>query len=442
MLTRRKQCTIIGRIVTCHPTEGDKYYLRLLLMNVRAPKSYEDLLDYMIEAISFQLPYSLRRVFTTLLVYCNPTNPKELWEQFEESMSEDFKISKSIELRDVQHRVLNHINDELHSMGHDRNEYKPVLENIQPFTIEKEAKDNISNKAGAFFIDGPGGTGKGFFYRSLLATIRSKGFVALATASSGVATSILPGGRTTHSRFKIPINVDENIGCNVSKQSSLACLIRDAKLIVEDEASMAKAKTIEAFGLLLKDLMDTRMLFGGKVVVLGGDFRQTLPVVRNGKKEDFISQSLLYLEIWNQLEKLHLLENMRARTYPAFSEYLMRIGDGNKKLNSQDKVEIPSSLHIPLTTEEQSLQELFNVTYPNIDSLFHDSSSLSSHVILTTKNDYVHEINDMLISKFPNTARSFIAIDEIVEPNDQSQFEDDLHSLNSTNFPPYRLTLK
>ncbi|KAG5597666.1 hypothetical protein H5410_038898 [Solanum commersonii] len=317
-------------------------------------------------------------------------------------------------------------------MGHDINEYKLVSENIQSSSIEREAKDVhfersirvfeedlllekklnreqrkaytvivdriFSNKAGAFFIDGPGGTGKSFLYRSLLAAIRSRGFVALATTSSGVAASILPGGRTAHSRFKIPINVDENISCNINKQSSLACLIRDAKLIVWDEASMAKAKTIEAFNLLLKDLMDTRMLFGGKVVVLGGDFRQTLPVVLNGKKEDFISQ--------------------------------------------KDKVEIPNSLLIPFATEEQSLQELFNVTYPNIESLFHDSSSLASHVILTTKNDYVHEINDMLISKFPNTARSFIVIDETVEPNDQSQFEDYLHTLNPTNLPPYKFTLK
>lgn len=143
----------------------------------------------------------------------------------------------------------------------------------------------FSNKSGAFFIDGPGGTGKTFLYRSLLVTIRSKGFVALATSTSGVAASILPGGRTTHSRFKIPIDIDENIGCNISNQSSLVCLIRDIKLIVWDEALMAKGKTIEAFDLLLKDLMDIKMLFGGKVVIFGGDFRQTLSVVRNEKKK-------------------------------------------------------------------------------------------------------------------------------------------------------------
>lgn len=121
----------------------------------------------------------------------------------------------------------------------------------------------------------------------MLVTVRSKGFVALAIVSSGVAASILSGGRTTHSHFKIPIDIYENIGCNISKQSSLARLIRNAKLIVWDEASMAKKNMIEALDALLRDIMDVDTMFGGKVVVFGGDFRQTLPVVRNGKKRRF-----------------------------------------------------------------------------------------------------------------------------------------------------------
>nr|XP_016437870.1 PREDICTED: uncharacterized protein LOC107763877 [Nicotiana tabacum] len=121
-----------------------------------------------------------------------------------------------------------------------------------------------SHKPGAFFIDGLGGTGKTFLYRALLANIRSKGFIALATASSDVAVSILPGGRTAHSRFKISI-IDENFTCNISKQIALATLIQDSKLIVWDEASMAKKKMIEAFDTLLKDLMNTNILFGVKL---------------------------------------------------------------------------------------------------------------------------------------------------------------------------------
>nr|XP_016488214.1 PREDICTED: uncharacterized protein LOC107808224 [Nicotiana tabacum] len=121
-------------------------------------------------------------------------------------------------------------------MGHNINEYELIPKTVRPSILEKEAKEvffertitvseedillhkklntkqlkayNViidqvfSKKPGAFFIDDPGGTGKTFLYRVLLETARSKGYIALATATSGVVASILPGGRTAHSRFK------------------------------------------------------------------------------------------------------------------------------------------------------------------------------------------------------------------------------------------------
>ncbi|XP_075112318.1 uncharacterized protein LOC107791698 isoform X1 [Nicotiana tabacum] len=239
----------------------------------------------------------------------------------------------------------------------------------------------------------------------------------------------------------MPIDIDDNFRCNISKQSSLARLIRDAKLIVWDEASMAKKNLIEALDALLRDIMDIDTMFGGKVVVFGGDFRQTLPVVRNGKKEDFIHESLLYSEIWNKLEKLYLSKNMRARIYPSFCEYLLQIGNGTERTKCEDKIEIPDSFVIPFTTEAKSLDALFSVTYPDLHAFSPDSSMIASRVILTTKNDFVTEINNMLITKFPERSKTFVAIDETIEPNDQSQFEDFLHSLDPPGLPPYKLTL-
>ncbi|XP_070018321.1 uncharacterized protein [Nicotiana sylvestris] len=293
MWSHRQQGYAIGRVVTCHPTKGERFYLRLLLVNVRGPKSYKDLrtkngetcdtfrevaekrglllcdnnlIECMSEAVSYQMPHSLRQLFIVLLVYCNPANPRELWEKFECPISEDFKKYPNMHTREIRYKVLNHINDILHSMGHDINEFDQTQGKIQSSAIAKEAKDvhferniivneqdlllpyklnteqkrayNIildtifSNKPGAFFIDGLGETGKSFLYRALLATVRHRRFIALATASSGVAASLLPGSRTSHSRFKIPIDVAGNFSCNINKQSSLASLIRDAKLIV------------------------------------------------------------------------------------------------------------------------------------------------------------------------------------------------------------------
>lgn len=65
--------------------------------------------------------------------------------------------------------------------------------------------------------------------------MRYREFIALKTASSGIATSLLPSDRTAHSHFKVLINIDEKFICNISKQSFLASLIHDAKFIVWNE---------------------------------------------------------------------------------------------------------------------------------------------------------------------------------------------------------------
>jgi len=69
-------------------------------------------------------------------------------------------------------------------------------------------------------------------------------------------------------------------------------------------------------------------------------------------------------------------------------------------------------------------------------------SSTSSRVILTTKNDFVDEINDMLITQLLDDSRTYVAFDETTETNDQSQYEDFLYSLHPAGLPPYKLTLK
>ncbi|XP_070002688.1 uncharacterized protein [Nicotiana sylvestris] len=120
----------------------------------------------------------------------------------------------------------------------------------------------------------------------------------------------------------------------------------------------------------------------------------------------------------------------------------MRIGNGQEKPNSTNIIEIPDTLTIPFTTERESLEKLFTVTYPNMHTFFSASSYPSSRVILTTKNDFVNEMNDMLIDRFQGTLKTFVGIDETTEPNDQAQFEDLLHTFNPAGLPPHKLSLK
>lgn len=115
-------------------------------------------------------------------------------------------------------------------------------------------------KATLFFLDGPGGTGKTFVYNTILAKIRSIGNIALAVASSGIAAELLEGGRTAHSRFKIPIPILETSTCNISIQSSLAELIRNASIIIWDEAPMMHRYVFECVHRTFSDIMKNENL--------------------------------------------------------------------------------------------------------------------------------------------------------------------------------------
>jgi PIF1-like helicase len=82
-----------------------------------------------------------------------------------------------------------------------------------------------------FFINGPGGTGKTFVESLPMAHIRSQGQVALAVASSGIASILLEGGRTSHSRFTIPLDVRRALGNHLLN----LCSKRSCKASADDE---------------------------------------------------------------------------------------------------------------------------------------------------------------------------------------------------------------
>ena len=98
----------------------------------------------------------------------------------------------------------------------------------------------------------------------------------------------MQGGRTAHSRFKIPIPVMEDSTCSIPVQSALAKLIRKADLIIWDEIFSCHRYNLECVERSLRDLMNTKELFGGKVILLGGDPRQTLPVVKRGSRAQIV----------------------------------------------------------------------------------------------------------------------------------------------------------
>ncbi|XP_042964622.1 uncharacterized protein LOC122298841 [Carya illinoinensis] len=200
---------------------------------------------------------------------------------------------------------------------------------------------------------------KTFLYKALLAAVRSRKLVALATASSGVAASILPGGRTTHSHVKIPLDTDEHSMCYVSKQSVIAKLLRMARLIIWNEAPMSRKQHIEVLDKMLRDINDSELTFSEKVVVFGGDFRQVLPVVHKGTRQEHVDASLVSSYLWPTLIKFHLTENMRARLDPVFSEYVLELGNKMPPITVDETIKISDGMLVPYEDDSLKMQTVY-----------------------------------------------------------------------------------
>ncbi|XP_057432730.1 uncharacterized protein LOC130725528 [Lotus japonicus] len=250
------------------------------------------------------------------------------------------------------------------------------------------------------YLYGFDGSGKTFAWNTLSAALRPEGKIVLNVASSGIASLLLPGGRTAHSRFFIPIIIHESSTCNVRQGSYKAEMLQKASLIIWDEASMLNKHCFEALGKTLNDIMKTQATFGhdkpfgGKVVVLGGDFRQILPIILKGSRSEIISSSVNSSYLWKHCKVMKLTTNMRLQQAGSssssldikeFADWLLQVGDGTiKPINEDDSIiEIPSDLLV--RESDNPLLELVNFAYPNVvDNLenyayFEQRALLGSH---------------------------------------------------------------
>ena len=171
--------------------------------------------------------------------------------------------------------------------------------------------------------------------------------MALAMATTGIAATLLKFGRTFHSRMKAPLDPDEtSISIStlaISAQSNLAELIRAAKLLLIDEATMLNKYLLEAMDRSLRDILEKPDLpFGGKVVILAGDFKQCLPVVPGASRPGIIKQAVNKSYLWSNFRVLELTQNMRVRAsgdprLEEFDSWALDIGNG-----------VTSSLKVPV----------------------------------------------------------------------------------------------
>ncbi|KAG2789438.1 hypothetical protein PC116_g2271 [Phytophthora cactorum] len=357
---RKRYQAVLGLRIHVYPRDMQRFYMRVLLCHRKGPTSFENLrtvdgvtydsyrkgaphagyleddsewVDCMTEASQFRMPYQLRQLFATIIVYSQVVEVGALWEEFYDDLSLDFgykyrSLEGNAKEEMVKFHTLKSLNDLLLANGSAvaHFEYLPQLSeyphlvlnsllqnnlirremegynhDVLQETVDREhllneeqrsvystiinAVDNPTPGNTLFFIDGPGGTGKSTLLKHILAKVRLLENIPLEVASSGIASLLLMGGRTAHSTFKIPLKLNDTSTCSIYKQSHLKGLIQKASLVIWDEVPMTHRHAFEAVDQSLRDLMDNdEEPFGGKVCAIRG-----LPPDSSGGRERYTS---------------------------------------------------------------------------------------------------------------------------------------------------------
>lgn len=508
----------LGRLYTVHPNNDECYYLRLLLIHIRGPTSFQNLKtinnilcesyrdacqklnllenddhweNSLADASLAASPYQIRILFAIIISTCGPSKPLELWEKYKNAMTDDIlyqarnataspgleyspemynqaliyiediclvmvnKTLNTLGMTSPNRAVMDAVNREIQrEQNYDANALNtfvqhnlPNLNKQQKHVYDTIMKTDHAGTGAIYFLDAPGGTGKTYLISIILAKIRSVGNIALAIASSGIAATLLDGGRTAHSALKLPLNMQltETPTCNISKTSGMAKVLQQCKIIIWDECTMAHKKSLEALDRTLQDLRGNQQPFGGALILLAGDFRQTLPVISRSTPADELNACLKASHLWRYVKKLSLTVNMRIQlqnhaSARLFARQLLDIGNGKIAMdNATGLITLPADCCVL----NESKEGLISSVYPNIERNFTNHQWLSDRAILAAKNKDVCDINVDIQNKISGEIKTYKSIDCVNDPDEIVNYPIEfLNSLDLPGTPPHMLQLK
>ncbi|KAM0879748.1 hypothetical protein ACQ4PT_034029 [Festuca glaucescens] len=500
---RRKRSDRIGRVYYVHPSTGELYYLRMLLMLEKGAKCYADVRTYngivygsfkdacaargllgddnewyyaFDEALKWGMGNQLRQLFVTMVIYCGVLDENVFFEKYWTYLAEDIQHRIRCSLHDASYIVpvdelRNMLLDELavvfaknggsildhalplktiyandssvnNMIGDELSQHCETLittaEAMQQQLNEdqkvafKSTVDKVRDgKPGLFFVSGQGSTGNTFLWNALVAYLRGYKRIVLTVASSGVASLLLPGGRTAHSRFKIPIDLENDGVCDIRRGTMLCSLIEAASLIIWDEALMTHRKCFEALDRSLRDVLSAHdplladKPFGGKVVVLGGDLRQIFPVIEGGTRSQVVDAAITNSLLWGHITVLPLTINQRLAVQTtdaivqaeaaAFAEWVLRIGDGTIPAVARQGESDPTWITIPgehlVHTEGDKITAVVESVYVDFFTRYSDPNYLKERAILTPTNEIAEDVNKHVLSMVPGEEREYLSCD-------------------------------
>ena len=314
------------------------------------------------------------------------------------------------------------------------------------------------------FLDEPGGTGKTFTLNVLVSWIIMKGKEVATSASSGIAATLLYGGRTSHNRFKLPFDPRKDSVCNIKKQSELAVFLSNMALGIIDEGPMLNKLCYEALDRTLKDLAPEKnkeKKFGGKLILVSGDFRQLLPVIERASRAKIVNHTLKHSAIlWDEdVVTLRLRMNMRVKNEMSkqprdkqfcqklekYEQWLLKLGEGKLPAgkNKKGKSLYPNIIEIPREMCQESMDDVVDTVFDDFGANIGNNEYFKSRVLLAATNAVVNEVNDELVDRIPGDMETFYSVDEVADIDDTTMFPTEfLNSLSLSGLPEHELHLK
>uniref|UniRef100_A0A914KM26 ATP-dependent DNA helicase n=1 Tax=Meloidogyne incognita TaxID=6306 RepID=A0A914KM26_MELIC len=311
------------------------------------------------------MPWKMRELLALILVHCNPAKPEELWTLFKDALSEDFAKKHCIEIAyrkayiDVAKRVLEAgksladfpTMEQIDDLDIDTEEQFNIEEELDIgrnnyFLLNNEQKnvvDSIINRVqnpdmniAFYFISGSGGSGKTFVIKTIFHLLRGLKKKVSTMAFTGIAATLLPGGRTMHNRFGLNLDISNS---KVGPNSIAWKQVKETDLFIFDEAPMIHKRALTTIDLKLQEIMSNNIDFGGKVIKLAGDFRQTLPIQKHVNRSELCDLTVKRSRYWKSIINLKLGKNMRALdTEKEFANDLLDIGSGKLNINENEIV--------------------------------------------------------------------------------------------------------
>ncbi|KAH1111401.1 hypothetical protein GYH30_009967 [Glycine max] len=254
-----------------------------------------------------------------------------------------------------------------------------------------------------------GGTGKTYIWRTLATSLKANNQIFIMVVSSGIAS---------------PIPIFEDSTCNIHQGSQSADLLNQTSLIIWDEAPMAHKFCFEALNQSLIDIIqqknNSNHIFGGKVIVFGGDFQQILPVIPRGSRSDIINATINSSYLWSCCEVLRLTKNMRLKANlqsiddqetATFAKWILDIGDGiiGYENDGYATVEIPNDLLI--TKYDNPIDAIVKSRFPDLCQHHNNPEFFKCRAILASTNETVEEVNAYILSLIPGQHMEYLSYD-------------------------------